>query len=253
MDISRHGHRSISPEKSIPLTASVNILHAMTITTEFVLSSPFLPLVSIPETLEPDEVECVHGLCLERESRIYTVKLDPDDDVSEDDLAALDEVVDVTALGRANDDVVYQLTVELRDPISDAFAPEQVDAAQIEPTTITSQGWHETKVFKSFEGFADFQTRCREYDIGFELVSVSPEPGSDDDSSAYGLTDRQQEALTLALSRGYYESPRQVSTGELADELGISQPAASDLLRRAERQLMSAALGSRGDLNALSR
>jgi|GEM_PF-5071137 len=51
-----------------------------------------LPLVSIPETLEPDTVECVHGLCLERESRIYTVKFDPDD-VSEADLAALDDVV----------------------------------------------------------------------------------------------------------------------------------------------------------------
>ena len=141
----------------------------------------------------------------------------------------------------------------LHDRISEAFAPDQVDAAQIEPTTITTQGWHETKVFRTFEGFADFQKRCREYDIGFELLSVSPEPDSDDDSAEYGLTDRQQEALTLALARGYYESPREVSTAELAEEMGISQPATSDLLRRAERQLMSSALGSRSRLDALSR
>jgi len=227
----------------------------MTITTEFVLSSPFLPLVSITETLEPDAVECVHGLCLERESRIYTVKLDPDDDVSEADLAALEEVVDTTHLGHANGEVVYQLTVELHDRISEAFAPEQVDAAQIEPTTITREGWHETKVFRTFEGFADFRQRCEAYDIGFELLSVSSDTGAngDDDDSEYGLTDRQQEALTVALSRGYYESPRQASTEELADELGISQPATSDLLRRAERQLMSSALGAEANLNALSR
>jgi predicted DNA binding protein len=225
----------------------------MTITTKFVISSPLLPLVSIPQTLEPDEIECVHGLCLERESRIYTVKFDPDDNVSEADLAAFDEVVEATHLGQANGEVVFQLTVELHDRISDAFAPEQVDAAQIEPTTITTEGWHETKVFRTFEGFADFQQRCREHDIGFELISVSPESGSNSDDSEYGLTDRQQEALTLALARGYYESPRQVSTEELAEELGISQPATSDLLRRAERQLMSAALGSEAHLNALSR
>jgi predicted DNA binding protein len=63
----------------------------------------------------------------------------------------------------------------------------------------------------------------------------------------------ERPALTLALARGYYESPRQVSTDELAEELGISQPATSDLLRRAERQLMSSALGSEAHLNALSR
>jgi predicted DNA binding protein len=225
----------------------------MPITTEFVLSSPLLPLVSIPEQLDPDAVECVHGLCLQREARIYTVKVDPEDDVSEADLAALDEVVETTHLGHANGDIVYQLTVELHDRISQAFAPDRVDAAQIEPKTITTEGWHETKVFKTFEGFADFQQRCREYDIGFELLSVSPEGAGEDDDSEYGLTDRQQEALTLALARGYYESPRQVSTAELADELGISQPSMSELLRRAERQLMSAALGSHGHLNAPSR
>jgi len=226
----------------------------MTITTEFVLSSPMLPLISIPEKLGPNEIECVHGLCLERDSRVYTVKFDPDDDVSEADLAGLEEVVETAHLGNANGEVVYQLTVELHDQVSEAFAPEQIDAAQIEPTTITTEGWHETKVFQSFESFADFQSRCEEYDIGFELLSVSPESDSDDDdSSEYGLTDRQQEALTVALARGYYESPRQVSTEELADELGISQPAMSDLLRRAERQLMSSALSSQVNLNALSR
>jgi hypothetical protein len=225
----------------------------MAITTEFVISSPLLPLVSIPRTLGADDIECVHGLCLERESRIYTVKFDPEDGVSEADLGGLDEVVETTHLGQANGEVVFQLTVELHDRISDAFAPEQVDAAQIEPTTITAEGWHETKVFRTFEGFADFQRRCREYDIEFELLSVSPESGTDSDDSEYGLTDRQQEALTLALARGYYESPRQVSTDELAEELGISQPATSDLLRRAERQLMSSALGSEAHLNALSR
>lgn len=224
----------------------------MTITTEFVLSSPLLPLVSIPNTLEPDEVECVHGLCLQRDVRMFIVQLDPGEDVSEDELAALDEVGETTALGHANDKIVYQLTVELEDTVSEAFAPERYDAAQIEPTTITPEGWHETKVFKTFDGFNEFRTRCQEYGISLELVSVSADPGTTEESAPYGLTERQHEALRLALSRGYYESPRRTSTEALAEEMGISQPSMSDLLRRAERQLMSAALDSQDYLNALS-
>ena len=50
--------------------------------------------------------------------------LDPDDEVSADELAALDEVTDVTPFGRASGKDVYQVTIELADVVSDAFAPE---------------------------------------------------------------------------------------------------------------------------------
>lgn len=225
----------------------------MTVTTEFLLSSPSLPLVSIPKSLQPNEIECVHGLCLQREVRMFIVQIDPTDDVSGDELSALDEVVETTTLGRASDKIVYQLTVELEESVSEAFAPERFDAAQIEPTTITPEGWHETKVFKNYDTLNEFRTRCQEYGISIELISITPNPSTSEKSSQYGLTDRQREALTLALSRGYYESPRQTSTEELAEELDISQPSLSNLLRRGERQLLSSALGSQDYLNRLSR
>ncbi len=66
----------------------------MTITTEFLLSSPSLPLVSITETLQPDQFECVHGLCFEQDARMFIVKID-----SEADLEALDEISEVTTIG----------------------------------------------------------------------------------------------------------------------------------------------------------
>lgn len=225
----------------------------MTITTEFRLSSPALPLVNIPKMLEPDTLECVHGLCLQQSAQMFIVKVDSDDHISEEQLHALDEVLEATALGRADDKMVYKLLVELDDSLSQVFNPNRSESAQLEPTIVTPNGWHEKKLYKDHDAFNRSRNRCESYDISLELVSISSESSVYEEPHPYGLTDRQYEALTLALSRGYYESPRQTSTEELAEELGITQPSVSDLLRRGERQLLSSTLQSRGYLNAPSR
>lgn len=224
----------------------------MTINTEFVIRSSSLPLVSLAESLDSNQFECVHGLCLEHDSRVFVVYLEPNEEFSEKDLLAFDEVVEATALGRASGNDVYQITIELADVVSEAFAPERFTATQMEPTVVTPEGWYEKKLFQNYNAFNGMRTRCEEYGIEIELISISQNLPEDDDTSQYGLTDRQHEALTLAISRGYYESPRQVSTEELADEMGISQPSMSSLLRRAERQLLTSALGTEPQINTLS-
>jgi hypothetical protein len=225
----------------------------MTVTTEFLISSPSLPLVGLAASLESNRFECVHGLCLEHDSRVFVVYLEPTDDVSEDDLLAFDEGVETTALGRASGKDVYQVTIELADVVSEAFAPERFTATQMEPTVVTPDGWYETKLFQNYDAFNGMRTRCEDYGIGIELISISQDPPESEESSQYGLTDRQREALTLAISRGYYESPRQVTTEALAEEMDISQPSMSSLLRRAERQLLTSALGTESQVDTLSR
>ena len=225
----------------------------MTITTEFLISSPSLPLVGLAGSLPSNQIECVHGLCLEHDSRVFVVYLDPSDDVTADDLSALDEVVETTSLGRASGSDVYQVTIELEDVVSEAFAPERFTAAQMEPTVVTPDGWYEKKLFENYSTFNGFTDRCEDYGISVELVSITQNPPSPGESSQYGLTDRQHEALTLAISRGYFESPRQTSTEELAEEMEISQPSMSSLIRRGERQLLTTTLGSQPHLNTVSR
>ncbi|GKZ16011.1 helix-turn-helix domain-containing protein [Haladaptatus sp. T7] len=223
----------------------------MTITTEFVIRSPSLPLVDLAESIPSNQVECVHGLCRERTARVFTVYFDPNDDISEDELSALDEVVETTPIGQTSGKDVYQLTIELEKVVADAFAPERFTASQVEPTVVTPDGWYEKKLFQNYNAFNGMRTRCEEYGIEVELVSISQNPPEDDASSQYGLTHRQEEALQLAISRGYYESPRQVSTEELAEEMDISQPSLSSLLRRGERQLLTSALGSQPQIDSL--
>ena len=56
------------------------------------------------------------------------------------------------------------------------------------------------------------------------------------------LTDRQLETLQLAVDRGYYDSPREVTARALAAELGCSRGTASEHLRKAERYVLSEVL-----------
>lgn len=57
------------------------------------------------------------------------------------------------------------------------------------------------------------------------------------------LTGPQCEALEAAVKHGYFAIPRQISLGELADEVGISHQALSERLRRAFEQLAQSEVG----------
>ncbi|MCT9095577.1 helix-turn-helix domain-containing protein [Haloarchaeobius sp. HME9146] len=52
------------------------------------------------------------------------------------------------------------------------------------------------------------------------------------------IPSRQRELLTLALERGYFDIPREVTLEELAEEMGITKTTASNHLRKAERSFM---------------
>ena len=58
----------------------------------------------------------------------------------------------------------------------------------------------------------------------------------------YNVTPKQREMLVLALERGYFAMPRQVTMEEIADELGISTGAASERFRRGLTNLVSDSL-----------
>ncbi|WP_254768707.1 helix-turn-helix domain-containing protein [Salinilacihabitans rarus] len=60
---------------------------------------------------------------------------------------------------------------------------------------------------------------------------------ADDLEATAALTDAQEEAITEAYRRGYYDVPRRISLEELAAELDISHQALSERLRRANKVL----------------
>ncbi len=79
-----------------------------------------------------------------------------------------------------------------------------------------------------------------------ELIARPNDTSSSPRSYRYllkeNLTDRQRDILTTAYYSGYFEQPRERTGGEIAELLGISQPAFSKQLRLAQSNLLASIL-----------
>ena len=95
--------------------------------------------------------------------------------------------------------------------------------------------------------FVGSQDTLSETMRGFEAAGVSPDLqrlGSygGAEQPLDGLTDRQREVIQTAFDMGYYEVPREASTDEVADELGLDPSTVTEHLQRAERNVFSRVL-----------
>lgn len=82
-------------------------------------------------------------------------------------------------------------------------------------------------------------------DVPVETEQITPARLTEDLSVTVDLgmlTEKQQEALELALEASYYEQPRDATLADLADRLDISKSAVSQRLRAAETKLVQNAL-----------
>lgn len=94
---------------------------------------------------------------------------------------------------------------------------------------------------KDQQGVSDFQSYCHQWDIPVklnQLHALSPLHSGQE----YDLTEAQREALTLAYSKGYYNSPREVKQEEIAEELEITRQAVASRLQRGTRRLIASTL-----------
>ena len=103
---------------------------------------------------------------------------------------------------------------------------------QILSATGTPDRWNFGMRFSGRESLSRCQDCCEDEHISLEVVRVY-NPTDPEAGSWYGLSEPQREALTLAVQMGYYDIPRGCTTAELADELGISDQAVTERLRRA--------------------
>ncbi len=103
---------------------------------------------------------------------------------------------------------------------------------QLLSATGTTERWEFELRFSDHEHLSGFTEHCEDAQIKLEVTRVF-NPTKPDVGPWYGLTDPQREAITLAVEKGYYNIPRNCTTQELADELGISDQAVTERLRRA--------------------
>jgi predicted DNA binding protein len=104
--------------------------------------------------------------------------------------------------------------------------------------------WHVEILYPDRETLSQTSAYCEQYDFSFEIDSIRTlDP---DQTTQYGLTPPQYEALTLACERGYFAVPREVDLEGLAEEIGVSHQALSERLRRGHQTLINTLLGGPG-------
>ncbi|AHF99753.1 bacterio-opsin activator [Halostagnicola larsenii XH-48] len=170
---------------------------------------------------------------------VYFVSLFAEDYAAIKETMAADETVSsADRVATFENQAIYRVTANTEREI----VPDQCIKCGIYVFSIVSgdPGWIVRIHLPDRDTLADFQNYCRENDISFWITQLHESTASAEES--YLLTEEQREILSMAYFAGYYNIPRTVSQDHLAEQLGISNSAVSQRLRRAVAQLLSVIL-----------
>jgi predicted DNA binding protein len=108
----------------------------------------------------------------------------------------------------------------------------------IEMPFVIQDGVGEWKLRASHDSLSELGSTFDSMGVGYTIEYVRDVEVEDD-----LLTEKQRGVVEAAHELGYYETPREVSLSEVADELGIAKSTCSEMLHRAEGRVMDAFLG----------
>lgn len=148
-------------------------------------------------------------------------------------------VESITAVDRVDNQALYK--IEWEDPTERLIAGLAETTATILKAH-SDDTWTFEIRFEDNEGLAAFSEYCASHGIEYRLKRVSALTDSEYFEKSYAFTEPQYEALSLAVKRGYFEIPREVTYEQLAGQLGVSEQAVSERVRRATNKVMRAAM-----------
>ena len=196
--------------------------------------------VDVPETVWIGELSSRHPeLVFEvltaisgEEVGIALVRLGADDPLPViTEIQDRDDVETVELLWKHEDEALLQIETTNPLPLVPIWRagvplrmPFEIQDGQATWEVTTSQGRLST-----------LQTALDDVGIGFTVEYVQSIGASQADRL---LTDRQQEVLVTAVQAGYYRSPREATLGDVAELLGIATATCSDVLHRAEGNVL---------------
>lgn len=179
----------------------------------------------VPET-------AVHVLYLWMEGR------DPEDFV--ESVRDVPAVIDAVLLDTIGERRLYR--IELGNDADELVASiVESDATTMEATG--ADAWLFRLCFSGHDHLARFYNSCLARGLTeVYLDRVCSLVDHSGQSDGFGLTPEQREAIVLAARRGYFSTPRAASLDELAAEIGITQQALSQRIRRANEKIVLEAL-----------
>ena len=96
--------------------------------------------------------------------------------------------------------------------------------------------WRFQLRFPNSEAASGFQQQCHEFGLTIDITTVH-DSSRPETAQMNELTGPQREVLTYAIENGFFDIPRRTSLVRLANEFDISDQAASERLRRAQKTI----------------
>ncbi|ELY81669.1 helix-turn-helix domain-containing protein [Natrinema gari] len=211
----------------------------MTLLAAFDASSPALALGPTLEALPSIEIELERQYALDPARPIAFCRMQYRDHEGLVRTLADDDTIDeFERLGETDRGVLYRLQRSETDVI-DAYR-EWVDAGGELLACHGSNGsWAVEMRFPDRDAFGRYHEFLASEGVSIELQRLADGDDGGRCGSRSALTDAQREALTLAHEHGFFEVPRETELSEIAAELGISNQAVSERLRRGQAQLIA--------------
>lgn len=122
--------------------------------------------------------------------------------------------------------------------------------AALDVTTLEARGngtWYFRLWFPGHNEVGHFYNYTRERGLPVHVERVYSLTEESIRGRQFDLTPEQREALVLALEHGYFETPKETTLADVAEELEISRQALSDRIRRGTNQILSNVLLSSAD------
>jgi len=148
---------------------------------------------------------------------------------------SIETIVGETEFG---DEIYYH--IEWNDDVQERINSYIDKQGAIIRASVTPEGWRLRIRFVNRDQFDTFRSNLSEQGFSYSLLELT-EP-NEPRAAVTDLTPRQHEVLVAAWEQGYYEIPRNISSDELANDLGISHQTLSELLRRGTNKLIKSQL-----------
>lgn len=202
---------------------------------ELEVAHPDLPLVTFVQALPGAELQLEYQRSTGTDTSVFLVVEGVDSETAEAELEAAPTVDEVLPLGATGTGVVYRVT--LIDCV-DLLPPDTMDLGiRILEIGSSDDAWR-LKLHCPDRGVLKMlQKHYHDHDITFRIKRLH-EAVSSHDEPKVSLSPVHRQTLARAYRSGYFDVPRGITQGELADELGISRSGISQRLRRAMAKLV---------------
>ena len=146
-----------------------------------------------------------------------------------DDMERYDSVSNVAVLNRTDGQALVQFETTL--PV--LLLPARDSGVPLEMPFELSDGIAVWEVQTSSDRLSELSDQLEFFDISFTVEYIQY-----DVDEKQLLTDSQEELIEKAIEMGYYDTPRECSLTELAEEIGRSKSTVSETLHRAEGKII---------------